>query len=402
MINDSYSFRELITVIGIILLSKSLYYESYGENILLIVFLGFLFFSFNILKLKIHVPVLLYISSLLFIIILNPDSQFDSVLVLIVRFSIAIFIVHILSFQKFSKIYVDIILFLSFFSISTLLIIHFNIDSFLPDFTAMDGRHIRNFVLFGVPEGNFIHGIFKNSGLWWEPGAFQLFVNLAFIFTIISNSISHKKYILFFITILTIGSTTGFIVFSLLSLIYFKKHLANVQKKYLFFLIVITASFFFFLLSYVSPLIYDKFNQDSISFISFLSRYYDFIISCNLFIDNFILGYGFGSQIENAIPYGADLIGHDVYYSLNRPTGSDGISMFIAQIGIFSFIFLAPFLVPKYYAYLHFAQKLIISVSLLLMFNTENFTFILIFTILSIYGIVGNIRQKHNETINYS
>jgi hypothetical protein len=128
MINDSYSFRELITVIGIILLSKSLYYESYGENILLIVFLGFLFFSFNILKLKIHVPVLLYISSLLFIIILNPDSQFDSVLVLIVRFSIAIFIVHILSFQKFSKIYVDIILFLSFFSISTLLIIHFNID----------------------------------------------------------------------------------------------------------------------------------------------------------------------------------------------------------------------------------------------------------------------------------
>ena len=143
-------------------------------------------------------------------------------------------------------------------------------------------------------------------------------------------------------------------------------------------------------------------NLRSNSFISFLSRYYDFIISYNLFIDNFILGYGFGSQIENAIPYGADLIGHDVYYSLNRPTGSDGISMFIAQIGIFSFIFLAPFLVPKYYAYLHFAQKLIISVSLLLMFNTENFTFILIFTILSIYGIVGNIRQKHNETINYS
>ncbi len=390
--NKVYSIQELFIILGVILLSKSLYYETYGTNILLLVFVGYLLLHYNITKIKINKLVILYMIGLLFIVVLNPESQYDSILVLVTRFSIAIIIVYFFTFQKFSKIFIDIILIISLFSLLTWIIIYFNIHSFLPDFIGIDHRLLRNFIFFGVSENFITHGVLRNNGLWWEPGAFQLFVNLAFSFAIINNSINKQKYIIFIITILTIGSTTGFIVFLLLSLIYFKKSIEYSNKNKIIYMLALTL-FLYLLYLYISPLIYDKFNPESNSIVSFLSRYYDFIISYNMFMDNILIGYGFGSQIENAIPYGINLIGHDIYYSFSRPTGADGITMFIAQCGILSFIFLIPFLIPKYYTHLYFIEKLIISISILLMFNTENFTFILIFTVLTFYGIIGNKKE---------
>lgn len=394
--NKGYRVQELFIVFGVILLSKSLYYETYGANILLIGFLLFLLLNYSVKDLKINKLVLLYILSFLFIIILNSESHYDSILVLVARFVIAIFIVHFLSFQKFSKIYVDIILFISFFSIFTWIVVYFNIHSFLPDFIGIDTRHLRNFIFFGVSENFITYGVLKNNGLWWEPGAFQLFVNLAFIFTIINKSINKKKYILFTVTIITIGSTTGYIVFLLSSLIYFKRIIVYSNKNKIIYIIVFTMLFTLLSL-YISPLVYDKVNPESNSIVSFLSRYYDFIISYHMFMDNILIGYGFGSQIENAIPYGVNLIGYDIYYSLSRPSGADGITMFIAQCGILSFVFLIPFLIPKYYIHLNFIEKIIITISILLMFNTENFTFLLIFTVLTFYGIIGNKKELNKE-----
>jgi hypothetical protein len=402
--NKVYSIQELFIILGVILLSKSLYYETYGTNSLLIVFFGLLLLRYNITKIKINKLIILYMTGFLFIIILNKESQYDSILVLVVRFAIALFIIHIFDFQKFSKIFIDIILLISFFSLFTWVIVYFNIHSFLPDFVGIDSRHLRNFIFFGVWENFITYAIFKNSGLWWEPGAFQVFVNLAFIFAIINKSINQKKYIIITITIITIGSTTGFIVFLLLSYIYFKRNITSSNKNRI--IKIILFIFFFILISlYVSPLIHDKFNSESNSIVSFLSRYYDFIISYNMFTDNILIGYGFGSQIENAIPFGVNLIGHDIYYSNSLPTGADGITMFIAQCGILSFIFLIPFLIPKYYTHLYFLEKLIISLSMLLMFNTENFTFLLLFTVLTFYGVVGNKKEpymgyRNNKTSN--
>jgi hypothetical protein len=68
---------------------------------------------------------------------------------------------------------------------------------------------------------------FGVNGLWWEPGAFALFINLAVIFTIINDELTLKRYILFAIIILFISSTTGSIVFLLLSLILLKKVLVR-------------------------------------------------------------------------------------------------------------------------------------------------------------------------------
>ena len=44
-----------------------------------------------------------------------------------------------------------------------------------------------NFLLFAVDFLNSETVGFRNNGLWWEPGAFQLFINIAFLFQIITE-----------------------------------------------------------------------------------------------------------------------------------------------------------------------------------------------------------------------
>ena len=41
---------------------------------------------------------------------------------------------------------------------------------------------------------------------------------------------------------------------------------------------------------------------------SFKSRYHDILIGINMFAENILLGYGYGTQVE-AIPYGKQFLG---------------------------------------------------------------------------------------------
>ncbi|EGR0668467.1 hypothetical protein M2G36_20855 [Vibrio vulnificus] len=120
---------------------------------------------------------------------------------------------------------------------------------------------------------------------------------------------------------------------------------------------------------------------------SLLSRYYDFLISYNMFLENPLVGYGLGNQIEKAIPFGIDLLGYNSYFSLAKPTGSDGITMFISQVGLLGFIFVFFLLFPIYgSAKISTLGRCLIALALLITFNTQNFTFLIIFNVLVLYS----------------
>ncbi len=384
-----YRLKDFLIVLGCILLSKSLYYETYGSNLLLIILLGLLIITVKPLKLQFNKKIIFYILFFISLIIVNTETQVDTATVLIVRLCIAAYVVHLLDFKKFSIIYIRIILFLCLTSLAYLFIIYFKIYSFLPDFIGLDGRSLKNFLFFGVSNNNMIHNVYRNSGLWWEPGAFQIFINIAFIFAIANKMMTTKLYIILGVTIISTLSTTGVLVYILLSTIYWKDVMKTSGKRVLHILFLLLTIGIVIVIAI--PFLLIKFGGGNLgeASLSFLSRYYDFIISINLFSDNLLLGYGFGSQ--NAIPYGKELLGSDRYELIN-PTGSDGLSMFVAQCGIFSVILLYPFLYPKYCLRQGILNRTLIMVCLLVMFNTENFTFILIFTLLSFYGIVGHKR----------
>ncbi len=388
-----YSSRDFFIVLVTILLSKSLYYETYGANFLLIPFFFLLAFIIipNIKNFKVDKTILLYSFSLLGLTLMNLDQSFTQWLVLLIRMLITVMIIHLISFERFSNAFIRIMLILSVISWFGLIIIHYNIQSPLPAFTSVhyiedvQGRILRNFIFFGVDESFPKYGIHKTSGLWWEPGAFQVFVNLALAFSLINNTITGKRYIIFLITILASLSTTGIVAFSLLSIIYFKKYFKI--KSSILYSIPLLALIYGVI--FVTPEIYAKLTS-----FSFMSRYYDVLISIHLFSENIFLGYGYGSQVENARPYAMEIIDPELYPFI-VPAGTDGITMFIAQVGILGFIFMIPLLYPKYFQHLDLYIRILISLSLFLIFNTQHFTHMLIFIVLIFYGLVGN------KKINY-
>lgn len=399
--SKKHSTRDFLIVFGVILLSKSLYYESYGANFLLIGFFFLLAFILipNIKSFKIEKIILLYSLGLIAIILLNLETNYRSLFVLISRLLIAIIIIHLISFERFSKIFINIILVLSVISWLALFVIHFNIESPLPSFTSVhyieevQGRILRNFIFFGVDTELIKYSILRTSSIWWEPGAFQLFVNLAVIFSLINNTLTVKRYTIFLITILTAMSTTGLLAFSILSLIFFKKYL-NLKNNALLYLI----PFFVVVLGsiFIAPIVIEKLNTGHLSF---LSRYHDVVISIHMFADNFLLGYGYGTTVEKAIPYGEDLVGYELYHS-SRPSAADGITGFIAQVGILGFVFMYPFLFPRYCNHMRVSDSLLISLSLLIMFNTQNFTNILIFSVLTFYAMTKNNQKNKFTQVN--
>ncbi len=389
------SFESLV-VLYVILVSKSLYYDSFGENILLFPFLIILFIKAYVLKndpVKMPVKSILYSLALLAIVVSNLDSQFSSISVLLLRLVISIIIVQLLDFKVFSVHFSNIIVSLGVISLLTFPVIYFNIPSVFPDVIGMDERVIRNFVFFGVWENFIQYDIYRNSGLWWEPGAFALFLNVSFIFDIVNRRITLIKYFIYFLITLTIYSTTGIVTFLLLSLLLIQRVRA---RQFLTFSLLVVPPLIFSFVFYFLPNILGKIvvGNDSFS-----SRYYDFLVSYEMFLDAPFLGYGFGSQLQNAIPFGINLLGEQVYESVH-PTGADGLTMFIAQVGIAGFLFLIPFLVPKYACTLSFIERVIIFISLLLLFNAENFTFILIFTVLTFYGISGSKSMLYGKSIS--
>lgn len=382
----AFAFKaEFYIVLFLVLLSKSVYYEALGENYLLIPFLFFICVKLCFVgPSTVKVPILLifYSACLVFIVCINFESRLSSLLVLMTRVCIAIVVVGLVSFTLFSVYFSKIIYLLSIASLFSFPVIFFDIPSFLPDFIAMDGRVLRNFILFSVWEGFISHQIFRNSGIWWEPGAFAVFVNLAFLFDIINKRINFVRFFIYAVTVLSTYSTAGFIVFLLLLLLLLNgSRVKSFAVASIAFAPAFAAVFFLIII----PNVIHKFD---VANYSLLSRYYDLLISIEMFISNPLLGYGFGSQIENAVPFGIELLGAELYNNAS-PTGADGLTMFIAQVGIVGFFLLIPFLFPRYICGLGLVCRILIAAALFVMFNTQNFTFIIIFLVLTYYGMVG-------------
>lgn len=379
-LKSRYSARDVVLVILVIILSKSLYYETFGQNHLLILGL-IIFFSLALLSnIKLNVWALAYVIFMMIIVCMNPDFKGSSIGVLVSRLFIGVVFVSLIDFRKFSLVFSDVILILGLISLLSFPVIYFKIPSLLPDFIGLDERPLRNFIFFGVSEGFISHGVYRISGLWWEPGAFQVFVGIAMFFSAINNNLSYSKIFLFFIIILSVSSSTGFILFFLLSYILILER--NIRYS------LIGLPFLIFIAYLFLPLIVNKVTDINSSY-SILSRFYDIQISYEMFKENPFFGYGFGTQIEKAIPFGENLLGYATYHSLAKPTGSDGITMFVSQTGFMGIFLIIPLLFPKYLKDKKLILRIVFLIYLFIVFNAQNFTFTLIFILMSLYGVVG-------------
>jgi len=166
----------------------------------------------------------------------------------------------------------------------------------------------------------------RNSGPFWEPGAFSVFLNIALLLNIlVKNKIADKKNIVFIITVITTLSTAGFLtLFFIISAVYFflrpslKKVFVLAPMIILFTVLIINIPF---LLPKIKDNVIIAENDNSSRFGSALSDY-------ELIYENPILGYG--RDIGNMY--------NTSNWNIKKMHRNNGITNFVTQWGIIIFV----------------------------------------------------------------
>lgn len=174
-------------------------------------------------NLKVNVKSLMFILAIMILssltMIMNLDSPYQY-LIFGTAIICAYFMYLSFSFTKFVFIFTKIMYFLCIFSLITfvLLLTVPSVYSVFPTITNSAGLIVRN-ILFSVVHNSTYFN--SNFGMFWEPGAFQTFINLALYFQLfILKDLDIRRIIVFIITIFTTFSTTGYISMFILFVIY--------------------------------------------------------------------------------------------------------------------------------------------------------------------------------------
>lgn len=153
----------------------------------------------NIVKSAVTMILFFVISS-----IYNTEPSYRTVALTVSFFTATIFAMSI-SFEEFKKSYSDVMFFLS--AVSLFAFFFFKLFPGLAVFNVVyntSGTPASNFFLYIVNDYD------RNMGMFWEPGAFQAFVSIALLFTIMEPQFNMKRVGVFVFTIITTFSTTGY------------------------------------------------------------------------------------------------------------------------------------------------------------------------------------------------
>ncbi len=257
------------------------------------------------------------------------EFGFNSALHIIMKMTIGVSLLLLLK-SKFVPYYLDVIL---FFSVVSLICFAYNhIFGVLPyanlGSNIDEGRGFRVSSIIYTQLYNLNNeGLsFRNCGPFWEPGAFQGFVNLAIMIGLLSfeeKERDEKWYIrqlIFVLTIITTFSTGGYIVLAL-NVIYYivtTRKLTKTSKMVMFILFISVSIFVFFKIDFF----YEKISGDEARLGTSASDFF----SENLL--QTIFGYGFsGESISHSNIKSASSV-----FNLFRYTGILGVLLYYVPL----------------------------------------------------------------------
>lgn len=390
---------DFLIVLFTVLVSGSLYYSSLFKNVFLIPLLLMLALYFlnrhksnNKRNLNINRQKLLLFLLATLLAVSNLNTVFSSLMVLLACMVCALIITEMISFDDFTNAYIKITLFLSVASWLYFPVLLFHIPSPLPDFISLVDTPYSNFIFFGIyraEHATALEGLYhvdRNSGIFWEPGAFQIFVNTAFYLTIIRNELSRKRFLIFLVTILTMGSSTGMLVFGLFCTVYFSRTKKSRTARKNASIIVIAIIFSgVFVASKLFSSTLEKFQEGSSSNVSFIARSSDYLIDTNILIDHLWRGVGYGN-IAVREKYGIDMMGDALYWSGAQPPGADGLLLFLSYVGILGVVVVWRLIYPGQIRNWSWFEKGLVLVAMVMMYNNENMQAYLFPWVMMFYG----------------
>ena len=219
----------------------------------------------------------------------------------------------------------------------------------------------------------------RNSGMFWEPGAFQGYLNIAISYTLLLHALPRRrmKLMILIVALLTTKSTTGYLVFFVISFYYlFALSKANLSKRFLFLSIfMIIASYVLFTSDFLHDKLYEEFASDTYGYKE--GRIYDYIRFKSLIRDNFL--FGLSDQVATLAYTGNGFLSFLLYYGI---------------FGIMSYCFLL------FYNYLQQTSVMItvyLTLVVLLSLQGEGFIYYPMYLALPLLNVDNRLNTYHNR-----
>lgn len=184
-------------------------------------------------------------------------------IIMLVAWCVGYLFTLFVSYEEFKDSFYLIIRFLAIYSLVTfvLSIIFPNLLDFLP-YVERDGTSYHNAVFSIVSDSTYVT---RNFGIFWEPGAYSIYLNVALYFELFENKFNSKRVVLLVVTILSTVSTLGIVCMAILFLAFLTTDDKVSSKRIKGFVFVGAAFALVFLFAFGGNFIYHVFNKLSFS-----------------------------------------------------------------------------------------------------------------------------------------
>jgi hypothetical protein len=330
-----------------------------------------------------HFVIFFLLFSLINSFILNSDYEaifmYINVFVTII---LGYMVVKLIKFNNFSIIFSNIILCIAVISLLFWLMTDW-ISNYIEIFPTVEGvtALYKNLFIYLYP----IYTPYRNTGIFWEPGAYQAFLNIALCFILFSANQKSKLFKIFILsmTILTTRSTTGYILMIIIFIAYVLSQKRSKKQLLLTFGIITFLIYLIFFTSFNQVIVNKLSLSDTGTFSNFsaLERFYGTFIDLNIMFSNPIIGVGYGDYLDELKVVGNNIYSYDITVSANTITYIGAIlgliPMLLIIIGVFRFS--SNFRV-------RLITKIIIGTVLFTIFIPENFANMSLLYIIIFYG----------------
>ena len=266
-----YYYLDFFLLLFLVVLSGVPYFVNETLYIILFTVLGFQFFY---RKLKFDFYFLKFISVIIILLIIQSFKfnffPFITNIGLLIKLFSAYFIVKLLK-ERFVIFYIRILYYISILSLIIYFFILFipQINSFLieyiaPIFRTLNPSDNSTFILIYTYS---TAGEYRNTGPFWEPGAFGGYLMIALIFNYLYyDKLFNKWGIVLLITVITTFSTTAIIgLFAFLFFIFVEKTKYFILKIFVFFILILISIKIFNELEFVGKKIINQLEMAQVN-----------------------------------------------------------------------------------------------------------------------------------------
>ena len=376
----------MYTSLFILLFLDSGFYSAHnmsGTLILLInlaAVLGLVITSGTVLKIKTR---LLFLYTLILAIVFISGIFFSNLkqtLIITICVTAGFAVANFIDYERFKKIYKETMLLLAVFSLITFLLWIFfpAVIKALP-VAKYSASNYHNAIFSVISTSSYTT---RNMGMFWEPGAFAIFLNIALLFEMTDKRQRLSKMLIFMITIATTLSTLGVICLAVLIMLYmFNKGtgLRNYKRNRIILIFVSIVALIYFLFcneEFISS-VFGKLRPESDGDMNFSTqtRLNALIYPFKAFVSSPFVGVGLNEFSR---------ISKEYCFGMSTCTFLNWLSVY----GIFGLIFVVGCIKTFLRHGSTVISKILLFLFSLLLFSTENYILIGFVYILVFYGFL--------------